>query len=189
MKPAIIVVDMLNDFVHGALKCERAQQIIDPLRRLLDGARRAGIPVVFSNDAHVPEVDHEFSIWGPHALAGTPEAQVIPELAPQPGDYQVPKRRYSGFYGTDLEMLLQELGVDTVILTGLHTNICVRHTAADAFYRGYHIIVPTDGVQAFTEDDHQSGLDYLKRVYGAELLSGAEVLERLPARTPAAPAA
>ncbi len=185
MKPAVVVVDMLNDFVHGALKCERARQILEPLGRLLDGARNAGVPVIFSNDAHVPEVDHEFSIWGPHAIAGTPGAQVIPELGPKPGDYQVPKRRYSGFYGTDLEMLLRELGVDTVILTGLHTNICVRHTAADAFYRGYRIVVPTDGVQAFTEEDHKSGLEYLKQVYGAQLIPVSEVLERLAASAPA----
>ncbi len=179
MKPAVIVIDMLNDFVHGSLKCERAQRILDPLQQLLEQARGAGIPVIFSNDAHTPGIDHEFEVWGEHAVAGTPGAQVIPELEAEEGDYQVPKRRYSGFYGTDLQMLLEELGVDTLVLAGLHTNICVRHTAADAFYRGYRIIVPTDGVEAFTEEDHLSGLDYLKQVYGAELLGPDELRERL----------
>jgi nicotinamidase-related amidase len=73
-------------------------------------------------------------------------------------------------------MLLREHGVDTVILTGLHTNICVRHTAADAFYRGYRVIVPTDAVEAFTAEDHEDGLEYLKKVYGAELSSVDELL-------------
>jgi nicotinamidase-related amidase len=183
MKPAIIVIDMLEDFVHGELKCERAQRTIEPLGRLLDAARSQGVPVIFSNDAHVPDVDHEFKIWGEHAVVGTPGADVIAELEPKEGDYQVPKRRYSGFYGTDLEMLLKEHGVDTVVLTGLHTNICVRHTAADAFYRGYRVIVPTDAVEAFSAEDHEGGLEYLKKVYGAELSSVDELLGSLAEQT------
>ena len=183
MKPAVIVIDMLEDFVHGELRCERAQRTIEPLGRLLEAARSHGVPVIFSNDAHVSDVDHEFKVWGEHAVAGTPGADVIAELEPKEGDYQVPKRRYSGFYGTDLEMLLRELGVDTLVLTGLHTNICVRHTAADAFYRGYRVIVPTDAVEAFTAEDHEGGLEYLKKVYGAELSSVDEVLGSIAEQT------
>jgi nicotinamidase-related amidase len=179
MKPAIIVIDMLEDFVHGELKCERAQRIMEPLGRLLDESRSRGIPVIFSNDAHLPEVDREFEIRGEHAVAGTPGAEVVAELEPRDGDYQIPKRRYSGFYGTDLDALLRELGVDTLILAGLHTNICVRHTAADAFYRGYRILVPTDAVEAFAEEDHASGLEYLKQVYGAQLTGVDAVMEQI----------
>jgi len=179
MKPALIVIDMLEDFVHGELKCERAQRILEPLGRLLEEARLQGVPVIFSNDAHLPDVDREFEVWGPHAVVGTPGAQVIAELEPKDGDYQIPKRRYSGFYGTDLDALLRELKVDTVVLTGLHTNICVRHTAADAFYRGYRILIPTDAVEAFTEEDHESGLDYLKRVYGSQLTSTGALMEQI----------
>jgi len=173
---ALIIIDMLNDFVTGGLACERAQRIIPNIRRLAEAARAAGDLVVFSNDAHLAEGDAEFKIWGPHAIAGTPGAQVIPELAPQPGDFVVPKRRYSGFYGTDLNLLLQEHGVKDVILTGLHTNICVRHTCNDAFLNGYTIFVPEDGVEAFTEKDHVEGLDYLKRVYGAHITTTSELV-------------
>jgi nicotinamidase-related amidase len=183
MRPAVIVIDMLEDFVYGGLKCERAERILGPIGRLLDGARSSGTPVIFSNDAHIPEVDHEFEVWGPHAVAGTPGAEVISSLAPEDEDYVVPKRRYSGFYGTDLDMLLNELEVDTVVLTGLHTNICVRHTAADAFYRGYKVLVPTDAVEAFTEEDQTSGLEYLKMVYGAEITDVEALLERIAGAT------
>ncbi|HET7479431.1 MAG TPA: isochorismatase family cysteine hydrolase [Rubrobacteraceae bacterium] len=179
MRAAILVIDMLEDFVYGGLRCERADGILEPLGRLLGRARAAGTPVIFSNDAHLPEIDHEFEVWGPHAVAGTPGAEVIGALAPEDEDYIVPKRRYSGFYGTDLEMLLGELGVDTVVLTGLHTNICVRHTAADAFYRGYKVVVPADAVEAFTEEDQTGGLEYLEKVYGAELTSVDALLERI----------
>ncbi len=166
-KKAIIIVDMLNDFVTGSLKCDRAQRIIPHLMKLIDEARKNNIPVIYSNDAHIKGIDYELKLWGDHAIAGTEGAKVIPELEPKEGDFIIPKRRYSGFYGTDMEMLLGELGVDTVILTGMHAHMCVRHTAADAYYRGYNIIIPTDGVDSFTEEDYQAGLKYLKEVYGA----------------------
>jgi nicotinamidase-related amidase len=176
---ALIIIDMLNDFVTGNLKCDRAQRIIPNIKTLLAQARKSGSPVVFSNDAHRPQHDAEFAIWGPHAVAGTPGAQVIPELTPQPSDCIVPKRRYSGFQGTDLDLLLNENSVDTVVLTGLHTNICVRHTAADAFYNGYRIVVPEDAVDAFSEKDQVEGLAYLKQVYGAKITSTSEAVASL----------
>ena len=176
-KKAIIIVDMLNDFVTGSLKCDRAQRIIPPLMKLIREARKNNVPVIYSNDAHIRGIDHELKLWGDHAIAGTEGAKVIPELEPEEGDYIVPKRRYSGFYGTDLEMLLRELNVDTVILTGMHAHMCVRHTAADAYYRGYNIIVPTDGVDSFTEEDYQAGLKYLREVYGA-VISDVDTITR-----------
>ena len=176
-KKAIIIVDMLNDFVTGSLKCDRAQRIIPPLMKLIKEARKNNVPVIYSNDAHIKGIDHELKLWGDHAIAGTEGAKVIPELEPEEGDYIVPKRRYSGFYGTDLEMLLRELNVDTVILTGMHAHMCVRHTVADAYYRGYNIIVPTDGVDSFTEEDYQAGLKYLKEVYGA-VISDVDTITR-----------
>lgn len=179
MKKAIVIIDMLNDFVTGGLKCDRAQRIIPNIKKLIDAAHAANVPVVFSNDAHRPEGDREFEIWGPHAIAGTPGAQVIPELKPTPQDYEVPKRRYSGFEGTDLNMYLMENKVNEVVLCGLHTNICVRHTSADAFYNGYTISVPEDCVDAFTEKDHKEGLEYLKMAYGARITTASDIVKEL----------
>ena len=174
-KQAVLVIDMLNDFVTGELKCERAANIIPNLQRLLAGARTAGMPVVYSGDAHLP-ADFELSVWGEHAMAGTSGAQVIPELEPEPGDYQVPKRTYSAFHETGLESLLRGLGVDTVLITGLHTNICDRHTTADAFFRGFRITAVVDGTEAFTREEHEEGLAYLEKVYGAKLMTTDELL-------------
>jgi nicotinamidase-related amidase len=101
-------------------------------------------------------------------MAGSAGAEIIPELAAVPGDFILPKRTYSSFYETGLDALLRQSGVDTVVLTGQHTNMCVRHTAADAFFRGYRIVVPEDGVEAFSDDDQASGLAYLRQVYKAE---------------------
>jgi len=173
---AVIVVDMLNDFVTGSLKCERAQRIIAPLGKLVESARSHGVAVIYSNDCHYKGIDNELKLWGEHAIKGTVGAEVIQELKPENGDYVIPKRRYSGFFQTDLHLLLKELGVDTLIMTGLHVNMCVRHTSADAFSWGFQLIVPSDGTEAFTEEDFQAGLDYLKQIYGAEIQTVAEII-------------
>ncbi len=179
MQPAVIVIDMLVDFVTGALANPRAAAIVPALDRLTRGARERGWPVVYSNDAHLPG-DPEERVWGRHAMAGTPGAEVIPELAPRPGDLVVPKRFYSAFHRTGLDGLLHDRGVDTVVLAGQHTHICVRHTAADAFYRDLRIVVPPDAVVAFTEEDERLGLAYLVGVYGAELTAVDALLAAAP---------
>jgi nicotinamidase-related amidase len=180
---AILVVDMLNDFVHGKLKCERAKRIIPNIKLLLDSARNSKVPIFFCNDEHLPIDTYEMKLWGPHAMKGTEGAKVIDELKPHKSDYIIPKRTYSAFDGTGLDKALKGVyngkGADTVVITGLHTNICDRHTAYDAFVRELDIIVPEDGVDAFTEDDHVSGLDYMKRVYGAKIKKVSDVVKSL----------
>lgn len=168
-KYAVIVVDMLNDFVTGALGCDRAKAVVAPLSKLLNTARAKKIPVIYSNDSHLKGIDHELALWGDHAIRGTEGAQIIPELKAQDGDYIVPKRRYSGFFQTDLQILLSELKADTLIITGLHAHMCCRHTAADAYNYGFDIVVPRETTNSFTEEDYLSGLKYLKEVYGADI--------------------
>ena len=175
-RPAILVVDMLNDFVTGALACDRGKAIVPATATLLDAARAAGVPVIFCNDAHLSEIDREFEVWGPHAIAGTPGAEVIPELGLCDKDFVVPKRRYSGFFQTDLDALLRELGVKTVIMTGLHAHMCVRHTSADAFQLGYNVVVAKEATDAFTEDDYNIGIAYLKTCYGADAYTNEELI-------------
>lgn len=178
-RTAVIVVDMLNDFVTGPIKCDRAQRIIPHLQDLLKAAREKGVHVIYTCDAHLKGIDHELELWGDHALAGTEGAQIIPELAPTEKDFIIHKRRYSGFCGTDLDILLRELGVETLIITGMQAHICVQHTAADAFYLGYRLIVPSDGIEAFTEEILENELGYLKQMYGAEIVTVDEIVERL----------
>ena len=175
-RPAILVVDMLNDFVTGALGCDRGRAIVPATARLLDAAREAGVPVIFCNDAHIAGIDRELELWGDHAIAGTPGAEVIPELHVSERDYVVPKRRYSGFFQTDLDILLRELGVKTVIITGLHAHMCCRHTAADAYCLGYDVVVAREATDSFTEEDYKAGLAYLKTCYGADALSNDELI-------------
>lgn len=178
-KYAVLVVDMLNDFVTGALKCDRGLAIVPKTKELLEGAREKGVPVIFCNDAHLKDIDHELKLWGNHAIIGTKGAEVIPELGLCEKDYVVPKRRYSGFFQTDLKLLLDELGVDTVIMTGLHTHMCVRHTSADAYQYGYSVLVAKDATDSFTEEDYNYGIKYLKDTYGAEISDVDSILKKL----------
>lgn len=188
---AVVVVDMLNDFVTGALANPRSEAIIPKIADLLNVAHEKGWLVVYGNDAHLPG-DPEERVWGRHALAGTPGADVVPELAPQQDDVILPKRFYSSFHETGLDSLLRQNDVDEVIVTGQHTNICVRHTASDAFNEGFQISVPSDAVAMFEEpgmsDDEydvlqRDALEYLKKVYGAKVMTTREMLQE--SRTPA----
>lgn len=174
---AVLVVDMLNDFVTGALACDRGKAIVPATAQLLDAARKAGVPVIFCNDAHIKGVDWELKLWGDHAIAGTKGAEVIPELKLGKNDYVVPKRRYSGFFQTDLDILLRELGIDTVIMTGLHAHMCVRHTSADAYQLGYNVVVAKEATDSFTEEDYNIGIAYLKTCYGADAYTNAELIK------------
>ncbi len=174
MKPALLVIDMLNDFVKGSLKVPEAEAIIPKIKELIDACRVKGVPVVYVCDSHVKGVDKELEIWGPHAVRGSWGAEVVDELKPTPNDFVVLKRRYSGFFETDLDLLLRELGVETVVLTGVATEICVQHTAADAFFRGYRVIVVKDATAGLTRESHERALEYMRHVYKAEVLSTEE---------------
>jgi len=173
---ALVIIDMLEDFVHGSLANRRALEMLPTLGELLDHARRERWFVVYSNDAHEPG-DPELAIWGAHAMAGTPGAEVVSELAPEPGPREVivPKRAYGAFDGTELDELLREAGVDEIVIAGQHTHICVRHSAYGALLRGYRITVPRDAVCAFEGVDEQAALDYLRTVYGVRLTTVAEL--------------
>ena len=182
MKDVILIIDMLNDFVSGKIKCERAQLIIPNIKELSSSARRSrflrnDVEIVYLNDAH-NESDYENKRWGVHAIKGTQGAEVIEELKPRKGDHIVGKTAYSGFFETGLDPLLRSLNVKTVYLTGLHTNLCARHTAADAFFRGYNIVAVEDGLQAFTEKDHIEGLEYLKFAYGAQVRKTQDIIKK-----------
>ncbi len=178
---AILVMDMLNDFLHGKLKCERAQGIIPNIQLLIKEARNKGIPIFFCNDEHLPVDAYEMNLWGPHAMKDTEGSKVIDELKPNQSDYIIPKRRYSAFDETGLDKALKGTydgkGANTVILTGVHTHICGIHTAYDAFVRNLDIVVAQDGVNAFSEEDHVAGLDYMKRIYGAKIKRVADILK------------
>lgn len=176
MRTALVVIDMLNDFVDGVLANPAAAPIVDPIGRLAGAVR--GEPdwqVVYANDAHHPD-DVELRVLQPHAMAGTSGAAVVDRLRPEPGDVVVEKRFYSAFTGTELDARLRSQGVDRLVLVGQHTDCCVRHTGFDAFCRGYDLVVCPDLTTVFapgsdepTERRQERALDYLRTYYAVRL--------------------
>ncbi|MCI5836293.1 MAG: cysteine hydrolase [Veillonellaceae bacterium] len=167
-KRALIVVDMLNDFIapDGALSCGPAGEAIVPACAAHVAAHReAGDTVIYVCDRHRPD-DAEFRMFPPHCIAGTPGAEIIAELAPAAGDIVISKRRYSGFFGTGLDLDLRELGITELFLVGVCTNICVQYTAADARNRGYEVHVYRDAVASFDEAAHTMALSQMESVLG-----------------------
>ncbi len=182
MSTALLVVDMLNDFVDGTLANPASQAVVAPVARLAEEARRAGWPVIYGNDAHQIG-DLEFKVFGEHAIAGSRGAEVIPQLAPVDGDLVVPKRFYSSFTSTDLDATCQVHKIDHLVLVGQHTDCCCRHTTYDAFLRDIAVTVVSDGTCVFepvdpasTEDRQQRALQYLQYYYQARIADADTVL-------------
>ena len=178
---------MLNDFIKGSLKCERGLEIIPNIRKLLDVARKNQIPIFYCVDEHLPTDRYELDLWGPHAMKGTVGQQIIEELKPLKNDSIITKRAYSAFDRTNLDRALNSAydgkGVDTIIITGVHTHICAKHTSYDAFTRGLKIVIAEDGVQAFSEEEHLSGLEYLRKIYGADIQKIDKIIDFLLVNT------
>ena len=183
---ALIVVDMLTDFVTGALANEtRAMAIVPSIRRLIDHARvNDDWVVVYANDAHRAD-DREVGLWGRHAMAGTYGASVIDQLAPAGIEREIvmPKRFYGAFDGTDLEDTLFDFEVEDVVLAGQHLQGAIRHTAYGAFMAGYDILVPSDAVCDVEGIDHDAALGNLKDSYGATLTTSTALIGRPVLRT------
>ncbi len=175
MKKAIIVVDMIHDFVTGKLGSPRAQKIIPNIAALLKKARKQGIPIIYLRDAHT-KTDREMSIWGEHAMKGTDASEIVPELKPEKNDIVIEKRWYSGFVDTELSSVLKKLGVDTLIILGVSTDICVQNNVGHAYFSGYKTIVPQDCTASIDEEAHEQAIKYMKNIYGAEITSSDKIL-------------
>ena len=113
--------------------------------------------------------DKEFEVFPPHCVRGTEEAEIIPELQ-QFADEVIPKIRFSGFYGTNLDERLRELNPDKIIVVGDCTDICVMHTVADARNRDYLVEVPADCVATFDQEAHRYALQHMEKILGAKVV-------------------
>jgi ureidoacrylate peracid hydrolase len=166
-RTAVLVIDMLNDFLEpeGAMPLLEGRRLYEPIRRLVKAARESGAPVIWICDEHLP-TDREFEKRSVHCLQGSWGAKIVAELGADDSDLRIPKTRYSGFFETDLDQRLRQMGIDHLILTGVVTNICVRSTAHDAFFRDYRVTIPVECVAATSEREQDSTLYDLDTHYG-----------------------
>ncbi len=167
---AFLIIDMLSDFCRedAPLYVPMTREVIPNIKRELSRARAEGAPVVYICDAHAKD-DIESRNWPPHAVAGSPGAEVIDELKPSERDLIIRKKTLLGFYGTDLAEKLKNLNVGAVKVTGCVTNICVMLIAIEASARGFNVRVPRDCVAGLDMEMHEFALKELAQVIKAEI--------------------
>jgi nicotinamidase-related amidase len=184
MRPALLLIDMQNDFVRDGkpLRVAGADAIIPKVRSLLALFRRRRLPVIHVLRVHRPDgsdveiMRQEIFRRTPFAVEGTEGADVIDELAPVRGECTIRKIRMSAFLGTDLDLLLRSIGVDTVVVAGIQTPNCIRTTVFDALAFNYAAVLVTDAVAAQSEEIHRCNVRDMERI-GVTILTEAE-LER-----------
>ena len=171
MAKALLVIDMLKDFLYkdGALCIGDAKDLIRNVSERVNEWRASGNPVIYIMDRHLPQ-DAEFKMFPPHCLVGEKGGEVIDELAPQEGDFKISKRRYSAFFGTDLDLTLRELNVTELELAGVCTQICVLYTAADARMLNYDVTVRRECVASFDPEAHEFALKEMERTLGVKVI-------------------
>lgn len=178
---AVLVIDVLvsgaDDTLYKQDPAEAA--LVKKAAAVVDAARAAELPVIFLCDQHIKGVDKELELWGDHGMKG--DARPNPELKAGSGahDFIIPKRRYSGFFGTDLDLTLRELGVTKLIAVGEDTNICVLHTLADAWNLGYATEVVTDATRTFLVGTQEGALEHMQKCFGTKHVTADEAMAEL----------
>ncbi|MGI9860857.1 isochorismatase family cysteine hydrolase [Moorella naiadis] len=180
-KKALLIIDMQNDFVgpQPVMQCEGGREIIPSILELISNARQADIPIIHIIQEHrrqMADFGRELDVSPPHCLEGTTGARIIEEIKVEPEDLIVIKRRFSGFLGTDLDLLLHGMQVDTLIIAGVATDGCIRATAVDAHQLGYHVHVIADCVAGAKQDSHQAALAYLARLQPKGVIKSADLI-------------
>jgi len=172
MSNVVLVVDMLKGFLEPGHNLYHAdsRRIIPHALQLVGQEKAAGSEILFLADNHDPD-DLEFQVFPVHCVIGTEETEVIPELA----DYVtsgnvVPKKRYSGFFNTDLADRLALLAPEKLLVCGVATNVCVMHTVSDARNRDYAVEVYSDCVSGPDAEAHRWALSHCQRVLGAKVI-------------------
>lgn len=170
-KKTFVVVDLVNDFVEGKFGSERALEVTKKASEFL--SEREKDLVIFTKDSHIPN-DPEFKVWGEHCILGEWGSELHETLLGIPG-YHVQKRHFDAFFDSDLDGYLRANGVSHIYLMGISTDICVLHTAAGAFFRGYNITVIEDLCASISEENHLRALEDMKRNYGVTIIKSEEV--------------
>jgi len=155
-KYALLIINALNKYIYGNVKCEALKEIIGPIREISSIFREKGFPVIYIYDLETKNDCEE---------------KLIDDIAPKKGDFIIKKRKYSGFYGTELDEILEGKNIKNLVLSGLQTSLSVRHTAADAYYRDYKCIMLTNACCDVKKDLHLKSILYIRDFYGASAVS------------------
>jgi ureidoacrylate peracid hydrolase len=178
-KAVMIVVDMQNDFVADGAKLRSAQAaaMVPKLAATLKFCREKGIRVVYTAHVHRrdgSDMGRYEDLYPPIAdrstlVDGSAGVEIFPSLAPQPGEHVIKKHRYSGFFATDLELILRQCGIETVVVSGTTTENCCHATARDAMFHNYKVVFLSDATGTFDYPDVGQGALSAEDVHRATL--------------------
>lgn len=187
-KAALMVIDVqragyLDREQSGIPLMPGFRDVVERIADLVRSCRTAGVPVIFTKEVHRcdlvdfgRELDGEESI---HCLEGNPSTELCDELGALPSDYFIHKRRYSCFFGTDLDILLRALDARTLLLTGGLTDVCVHYTFVDAHQRDFYVRVVEDCVIGSTPERHRAALDAMEYLQHGARITSALLIDRL----------
>jgi nicotinamidase-related amidase len=179
-RAALLIIDAQEDFMPAVVDAEGT---VARIATVLAAARAAGLPIIHSQEVHRPEgVDFGRELDGSegvHCLEGTPAIDIVEPLRPLPGEFRIAKRRYSCFFATDLEILLKGLRVQTLIVCGFLTDVCVHYTCADAHQHDYFVRVVADGVSGSSVEAHEASLRAIRYLQADAVASVADVVRSL----------
>ncbi|MDO4478619.1 MAG: isochorismatase family cysteine hydrolase [Lachnospiraceae bacterium] len=181
-KTALIIVDMLKDFTdpQGLVFYPQNREVLPNIRRVLDDCRAAGCLVVFLKHTNRKgKPDHRIEGMRPNCIEGTDGVEIDPMLpVDEEKDYVIEKRRYSGFFGTDLDLVLRLNKIENLIIVGTKTNCCIRATVTDAFYLDYNPIVVRECVATNSDVVNDVHLEDIRKYLG-EVITMDELKTRL----------
>jgi len=170
MSVALVLIDIINQFFDpkGENYHPSYNEVFRAIQQLIHAARDGGRLIIHAREWHPPNhvEDFEWRKLSPHALAGSFQAQFPADLPIAAEDVIVHKRRYSAFFATDLDLLLRERRIGTLVLAGVKTHVCVRATAQDAFALGYEVLVVRDAVGSNHPHLHAASLEDIERYMG-----------------------
>jgi nicotinamidase-related amidase len=181
---ALLIIDMLNDFFrrHEHLAARRAR-LVAAINALAGAFREHGRPVLWVRQEFAPDLHDAFLEMRkrnlPVTIAGTDGCEILPELDRRPTDTTIVKKRYSAFFGTELEATLERMRPEVLVVAGINTHACVRTTVIDAYQRDYEVVVAAECIASYDEAHHEMTKRYLDGAAIARLLPNREIVKML----------
>lgn len=181
-RTALLVVDMVYDFAHpdGLVYYRQNEEILPKIKNVISKCREKGVLIIFMQHSHRKhKYDKELTMVRKNCMEGTGGDELMPELGyNEVTDYLIKKRRYSSFYGTDLDLVLREHRIENTIICGTKTNCCIRSTVQDAYLLNYNVIVPRECVATNSEIVNEVHLTDIDKYFGT-VLTMEELFEKL----------
>lgn len=181
---ALLVIDMTKAFAstEGSVFHPEAASIVQNISEVVDEARSSGVPVIWTVDFHRKDKpDWELKWVRDHGMEGTQDVEFREDLSPNDDEIVLKKRRYSAFFGTDLDLILRDYGIDKLVLTGTKTNVCIRATAQDAFALNYRVFLPRECTSTDDETLQRVNLEDIDNYMG-EVVGIDEAIDKLTGR-------